>query len=112
MIEYNELSESFLEKNESPTFKLRLEARVKNGVLVKAREKLKMTAKEVAKQIGISMGTYHSVENMKNFPSEKIQEKICSFYNEKGYFLLEEDVFPKELKGLESKKQIAYKDIP
>src|SRR3989344_2136947 len=59
----------------SEGFNIRLESRLKNAELVKAREKLKLSAKET-------------------------QEKICNFYRERGAFIYEEDTFPESLRQL------------
>ena len=42
---------------------------------------------------------------MREYPSEETQKKICDFYRSLGVFLLEEDVFPKELKKLVLKRK-------
>lgn len=94
-------------------FEVRLEARLKNSALIEARESLGLTIKEVSNSIGISASTYDRCELMRYYPSEKTQKKICNLYRKRGVFLYEEDVFPEELKNLNTKgKYIAKKRIP
>jgi len=94
-------------------FNIRLEARLKNAELVGAKEMAGLTATEAAKRIGMSYVYYLNCESMRAYPGEKIQRKICEFYRNSGVFLLEEDVFPKELKKLDLKrKYIGEKTIP
>ena len=94
-------------------FNVRLEARLKNAELIGAREIAGLTIKETAERIGISYGYYLDCESMRAYPSEETQGKICEFYRNSGVFLLEEDVFPKELKKLDLKrKYIGEKTIP
>ena len=93
-------------------FGIRLEARLKNAALVRAREQIKLPAVEVAKEIGIPYNSYLFYESMKKYPSKEAQEKICNFYRKRGVFLLEEDVFPEELKQITSKKYKIEREIP
>lgn len=94
-------------------FNIRLEARLKNAELVGAREMAGLTATEAAERIGISYGLYLSYQSMRKYPSEETQKKICDFYRNLGVFLLEEDVFPEELKELKpERKYIGEKIIP
>ena len=94
-------------------FNIRLEARLKNAELIGAREILGLTATEVAKEIGISYIYYLNCESMRACPGEKTQKKICDFYRSSGVFLLEEDVFPEELKKLkQERKYTGKKTIP
>jgi RNA polymerase sigma factor (sigma-70 family) len=94
-------------------FNVRLEARLKNAELTGAKEMAGLTATEVAERIGISYGSYLAFESMRAYPGEETQRKICGFYRNLGVFLLEEDVFPKELKKLDLKrKYIGEKTIP
>lgn len=94
-------------------FNIRLEARLKNGYLARAREQAGLTAREVAKEIGISYPFYLSIESMRAYPSKETQKKICDFYRRLGIFLFEEDVFPEELRVVRPKsKYIAEKTIP
>lgn len=96
-----------------PGFRLRLEARVKNGYLVGAREKLGLTLKEAGRKIGISDNTLCMYENMRTYPSEKSQNKICDFYRSQGEFMLEEEVFPKELRETKiGGKHVTEGEIP
>jgi len=74
---------------------------------------LGLTAKEVVEKIGMSYIYYLNCESMRAYPGEKTQRKICDFYRSLGIFLLEEDVFPRELKELKlERKYIAEKTIP
>lgn len=103
-----------MEENYTKTFGLRLEARLKNSALVEAREKLGLTVEKASEQIGLGYGTYGNYERLTLYPSKETQHKICDFYRNKGAFLLEEDVFPEELKKLSkniSKKYIAKKEL-
>ncbi len=94
-------------------FNVRLEARLKNAELVKAREKLGISAREAAELIGIHYSTFLNYESMKQYPSPEKQRKICDFYRERGAFLYEEDVFPESLILLKSKgKYIRDARIP
>jgi RNA polymerase sigma factor (sigma-70 family) len=100
------------EYNTRNNFSIRLEARLKNDELAKARESLGLTIKDAAENIGISPGTLGSFENLKAYPREYSQKKICEFYRKNGYFILEEDVFPKELRQVKARKLIVEKEIP
>lgn len=94
-------------------FNVRLEARLKNAELTGAKEMAGLTATEAAKRIGISYGSYLAFESMRAYPSEETQKNICDFYRSLGVFLLEEDIFPKELKKLKpERKYIGEKTIP
>lgn len=94
-------------------FNIRLEARLKNAKLVGAKEVVGLTSKEAAERIGINYISYLNCESMKVYPGEEMQKKICNFYRNSGVFLLEEDVFPKELKKLKpERKYIGEKTIP
>lgn len=94
-------------------FNVRLEARLKNAELTGAKEIVGLTSKAVAERIGIGYTTYLSYESMRMYPSEEKQKKICDFYRSLDIFLLEEDVFPKELKELRpERKYIGEKTIP
>jgi len=94
-------------------FSVRLEARLKNAKLVGARELAGLSAKEAAERIGISYYVYLSYESMRAYPSKERQKKICDFYRSLGIFLLEEDVFPEELKELKPKrKYVGEKTVP
>lgn len=88
-------------------FNLRLEAKLKNGILVKARESLSLTAKKAAEIINVPYNTYLKYESMKSYPTDERQNKICDFYG-----LSKERVFPKELFYFNSKKYIAERVIP
>lgn len=94
-------------------FNIRLEARLKNAELVGAKEMAGLTATEAAERIGISYTMYLGYESMRIYPTDERQKKICDFYRSLGVFLLEEDVFPKELKELRpERKYIGEKTIP
>lgn len=92
-------------------FDIRLEARLKNGALVRAREELGLTAKAAAEGIGVSYQTYINCEGMKYFPSSQMAERICGFYRDQGVFMLEEDIFPEELRGVKKGKLIAERTV-
>ena len=100
------------EYNDEEGFKVRLEARVRNGALINAREELGMTQKGLSEEIEIRANMYSNIERMQYYPSREIQEKICQYFRKKGVFLLEEEVFPEELKKVKSGKQIIEKEIP
>lgn len=88
-----------VQEAESPeTFGLRLELKVKNTVLIQARKELGLTRREAAKAIGMHPQTLGRYENMKTYPSLEIQRKICDFYTSQGISMVEQDVFPDELK--------------
>lgn len=78
-------------------FRIRLESRLKNAELVRAREKLGLSAKAVAEALGISYSLYCFYERMQRYPSEERQKKICEFFRKRGAFLYEEDAFPESL---------------
>src|SRR3989344_9471244 len=86
-------------KHRNKSFSVRAETRYKNAALVNARGQLGLTIEAVAKQIGISPSLYWGLENMRRYPGEETQRKVCDFYRDKGTFLIEEDVFPEGLRG-------------
>ena len=96
----------------SENFRIRLEARIKNAELARARESLGLTVKKAAEMIGVGYHTLCAIENLKCYPSEKIQQKECDFYRNNGYFMVREDIFPSELSGVKARKMIAEKEIP
>jgi len=99
--------------NEESTFRFRIEAKLKNADLVRARESLGLTAKEAAEQIGVSYSSYVSVETMQCYPSPQTQDKICDFYLSKGIPIFREDVFPEELRKARSNtKYVTEREIP
>jgi len=61
------------------------------------REELGLTQKAVAKKIGISKLHYYRCESG-YCPSERTRKRICNFYTRRGRLMLEEDVFPEELR--------------
>ncbi len=79
------------------TFPIRLELRIKNSLLVKARENLGYTQKKAAQEIGISPQSLSGYESMKRYPSIETKKKICDYYRNMGSFLFEDDVFPEQL---------------
>jgi len=83
----------------------RLEARA-NTKLVKARENSGLTQEEAAEKIGISKIVLCAYERSKMYPSEKTQDKICSFY-----CLSKEDLFPSYLRFF-SRKRVSKRAIP
>lgn len=94
------------------TFGLRLEARLKNSKLVKAREQLRLTQQQVAEEIGIAPNSYCAYENLRGYPSIKTMFKMVSFYNRHGINLIIDEVFPEVLKHLDiPTKFIAEKEI-
>lgn len=93
-------------------FGIRLEARLKNAALVGAREKLGLTAKEAAEQIGIRYQSLIQIENLNLYPSKENQRKICDYYRTNDVFLLEEDVFPEELRHVKKTKYRDERRIP
>ena len=98
---------------EDKRFNIRLEARLKNSELMKARESLGLNQKRAAELIGISPGSLSHYELLKTYPKEKMQEKICSAYKELGYFMAKNKVFPKQLKDVVLRnKLIAEAQIP
>lgn len=94
-------------------FDVRLEARLKNAALIRAREQLGLTQAEAARRMGFRYAAALSnYENMSSYPSKRMQERICSFYRNNGIFILEEDVFPEELRNIDSNKKIVERTIP
>ena len=81
-------------------FGFRLELEEKNSYLVSAREALGFRQKDVTEEIGLPQTSLSSYENMIRYPSKEAQNMICSFYRDKGQFMLEEEVFPEELKSM------------
>lgn len=96
----------------SEGFNVRLESRLKNAALVSAREKLDLTQKRAAEEIGTYPTNLSRIELMKYYPPKELQKRICDFYRNKGVFMLEEDVFPEELENISPKKQIIEREIP
>lgn len=93
-------------------FGIRLEARLKNADLVKARERLGLNIKQAAERIGIHYISLGKFENLKGYPSQETQKKICGFYRQKGALMSKENVFPEWLRYVQPKKLIAEKEIP
>lgn len=93
-------------------FNLRLEARLKNGDLVKARENLGLTAKAAASLMDISYCNLIGFENLKVYPSKESQDKILAFYERNGISISKEKVFPEWLRYYQSRKLIAEKSVP
>ena len=93
-------------------FAVRLEARLKNAALVRARESLGLGARDAAEKIGISYGRLLDYESMKHYPSQPTQKKICEFYLKNGVYLFPEEVFPIELHNLRVKKLVREGVIP
>jgi len=104
--------EEIIEPIKKEKFKLRLEARLKNALLIEAREKLGITGKKAAEKIGISYGTYMGCERMAYYPGLETQKKICNFYNDLGISLQVNDIFPQELRQVKSQKYIFSQEIP
>lgn len=102
----------FPEGNYAETFRVRVTARAKNGNLAAARERLGLTQKALAELLGISQYNYGKIENMRYYPNLELQKRICDFYRTRGIHILEEDVFPDELKDVKAQKMIAEKEIP
>lgn len=92
-------------------FGIMAEVRLKNSALVSAREKLGLTQYEAAEKIGISAGTLSSYENMRSYPLEKTQRMICKFYRKRRIFLLEEDVFPEQLRAITDRPSKYIRDV-
>ena len=94
-------------------FNVRLETRIKNGNLVRARESLGYkSASELARELGVSVTHYCRIESMQNYPSKELQERICQFFINRGILLFEEDVFPDYLRELSpTKKYIMEKSV-
>lgn len=93
-------------------FDIRLEAKLKNDRLVAARESLGLSAHAAAENIGIG---YHSLlmyEGLKLYPGPETQKKICSYYRKRDVFVVEEDVFPEELRHARAKKYVAMRTVP
>lgn len=96
----------------SERFKVRLEARLKNGSLVSARESLGFTGKKMAEEIGLSPPTYYNYEAMKLYPGKKTQIRICEYLAGKGIFFTEEELFPEELRNIAPTKYVVEREIP
>jgi RNA polymerase sigma factor (sigma-70 family) len=92
-------------------FKIRMEARLKNADLIGAREMAGLNAREAAEMIGMSYQYYLNCESMRIYPGRETQEKICKFYRSMGIFLLEDDVFPEELRYVQTKHSYAKESI-
>ena len=69
----------------------------KNPYLVRAREKLELNQRELAKILGISTSHYGTFENLKILPTEEMQKKICDYFISNGVGLFEEEVFSESL---------------
>jgi len=97
----------------TPGFRLRLESRLKNAELVRAREQLNLSIKDISERIGINYASYCGYETMKQYPSKESQKRICDFFRKRGIFVYEGDIFPPELKKVKLKrKYIAEGTIP
>ena len=100
-----------MQEKTSGNFKVRLELRVKNAELIRAREEIGWTQTEAAQKIGISQTALGSYETLRAYPGEEIQDKICEFYG-----LAKEEIFPEELRYVatinQPKKFITEKYIP
>jgi RNA polymerase sigma factor (sigma-70 family) len=108
-----ETEQEYQHPNQNEGFGIRLETRVKNAALVNAREQLGLSVKAAAEQMKVPYSTLIYCEGLKLYPSEKRKKRICSFYRRKGIFLVEEDVFPDELRTVKAqKKYIAERTIP
>ncbi|MDO8467950.1 MAG: sigma factor-like helix-turn-helix DNA-binding protein [Nanoarchaeota archaeon] len=102
-----------METYEDKNFNVRLEIRVKNAELVKAREALGLNQRQAAELIGTAPYVLGQLELLHRYPSKRMQEKICFAYRNAGYFILEEDVFPESLKQIKVKgKYITEREIP
>jgi len=87
-----------LKEDSTSNFRIRLEARLKNDMLIEAREKSGLSQKTVAAVIGISPYRYGQIERMQFYPSEELQEKIINFYRSYNFELNSDEVFPSQLK--------------
>lgn len=95
-------------------FAVRLEARLKNSILVEARQKLGLTIRAAAENIGITEIFLGDIERFKCYPDPNTMRKICNYYREQGIFMFEEDVFPEELIHVSkniSKKYITKREL-
>jgi len=102
-----------MEDYKDKKFKIRLEARLKNAELIRARESLGLNQKQAAYLIEISPGSLSHYELLRTYPSEEMQEKICSKYAHFGYHMIKKNVFPKQLKKITlTEKLIAEREIP
>lgn len=98
---------------EDKNFNVRLEFRLKNAELIKARESLGLNQRQAAELIGISQPNLGQIELLHKYPSKRIQEKICLGYSVAGYSIQEEDVFPEKLKEFKIKgKFTREREIP
>ncbi|MBI2663697.1 sigma-70 family RNA polymerase sigma factor [Candidatus Woesearchaeota archaeon] len=102
MDKYSEIGENF---------EVRVEARLKNAALVKAREKLGLKQIEAAKQIGIYPVAYNAYECMREYPTEKHRFMICDFYTANGIPMCEDEVFPVELRDVKLTKRVVDRKI-
>lgn len=101
------------EQKPKHNFRIRLEARLKNDILVNAREQLGLSQNEIAAAAGISGALYGAIERMQSYPSEDIQRKIMEFYNEYNILIDSEKAFPRELKEAKfGKKYVVTQEIP
>ena len=102
-----------MEFYEDKGFNVRLEVRLKNAELIKARETLGLNQREAAKLIGISPHSLGKFELLKYYPNKELQEKICLAYIIAGYPITEEVAFPETLRGVKLKgKFITEREIP
>ncbi|MFA4953209.1 MAG: sigma factor-like helix-turn-helix DNA-binding protein [Candidatus Pacearchaeota archaeon] len=102
-----------METYEDKNFNIRLEVRVKNAELIRARESLGLNQRQAAELIGIHQINLSNYELLKTYPLQETQERICGAYRKAGYFLIEEDAFPERLRNVKLKgKFIAEREIP
>jgi transcriptional regulator with XRE-family HTH domain len=104
--------EKIANKIGTENFRIRIEARIKNAALIKAREELGLTQTEAAEKIGIYTSLLSMYERLRAYPSQETQYKICDFYG-----FSKEEVFPDELRAFaknsrELVKLVAERDIP
>ena len=95
----------------SKTFRVRVKASLKNAALVCAREKLGFSTRKAAEGIGIAYVTLWNIESMRCYPRAKSIRKIIDYYRSCGIFLLEEDVFPDELKKVKMRSIVTERSI-
>lgn len=83
----------------------------KNAALVEAREEAGLTSTQIAKEIGLHKGHYFRIEAMNNYPSKDLQRKICDYFRSQDVFVLEEDLFPEELKYIAKGEELDKPEI-
>ena len=84
---------------------IRVVSRIKNNRLAVLREEAMMSQKDLAWAVGLRQQDVNRVENLADYPSERIARRIADYFQ-----CLPEDLFPEYLKRIT--KRISVRNIP